>query len=291
MTVPNLQVAPEVVGLSSGDAAERLARDGGNVLPSPRPAPLWRRVVTQLRDPLVLVLLAAAGFTLATADFTDAAVILLVIVVNTTVGVLQEIKAERAISALSAMTAPAARVIRDGRPREVPAADLVVDDLLVLAEGDVVPADACLVESVALLVDEAALTGESAPVDKAAGEDRPAPASARVSAGTVVVRGRGHAVITATGAASSLGRIAAMLVTAPGLTPLQRRLAGVGRQLAAGSLVLCAVVLALGLFRGQPLQLMIITAISLVVAAVPESLPAVVTLSLALGARRMTARH
>ncbi|MDI6105649.1 cation-translocating P-type ATPase [Actinoplanes sp. NEAU-A12] len=312
MTVPDLQVEPDAsglarppaavgatrlatpdAGLSSEDAAQRLARDGGNVLPSPRPVPLWRRIVTQLRDPLVLVLLAAAVFTLATADFTDASVILLVIVVNTTVGVLQEIKAERAITALSAMTAPAARVIRDGRQGEVPAADLVVDDLLVLAEGDVVPADARVVESVALLVDEAALTGESAPVDKSATADT-APAvstSNVVSAGTVVVRGRGHAVITATGAASALGRIAAMLVTAPGLTPLQRRLAGVGRQLAAGALLLCTVVLALGLVRGQPLQLMIITAISLVVAAVPESLPAVVTLSLALGARRMTARN
>jgi Ca2+-transporting ATPase len=261
------------------------------VLPSPRPTPLWRRIVTQLRDPLVLVLLAAAAFTLATADFTDAGVILLVIVVNTTVGVLQEVKAERAITALSALTAPAARVIRDGRQLEVPAADLVVDDLLVLAEGDVVPADARLVESVALLVDEAALTGESAPVDKATATDPAASTSSVVSAGTVVVRGRGQAVITATGPASALGRIAAMLVTTPGLTPLQRRLAGVGRQLAVGALLLCTVVLALGLVRGQPWQLMIVIAISLVVAAVPESLPAVVTLSLALGARRMTARH
>jgi Ca2+-transporting ATPase len=315
MTVPKLQPTPDdagttgphgalldarplapanMGGLSSRDAAARLIHDGGNVLPSLRPTPLWRRITTQLRDPLVLVLLAAAVFTLATADFTDASVILLVIVVNTTVGVMQEIKAERAITALSALTAPAARVIRDGTQREVPAADLVVDDLLVLAEGDVVPADARAVESVALLVDEAALTGESAPVDKSAPTnpgDMDAVASAVLSAGTVVVRGRGHAVITATGAASAMGRIAAMLVTSPGLTPLQRRLAGVGRQLAAGALLLCGVVLALGLVRGQPLQLMIVTAISLVVAAVPESLPAVVTLSLALGARRMTARN
>ncbi|MCX5066026.1 cation-translocating P-type ATPase [Micromonospora lupini] len=278
-------------GLSSGDAAARLARDGGNVLPTPKATPLWRRIVTQLRDPLVLVLLAAAGFTLATADFTDAAVILLVIAVNTTVGVLQEIKAERAITALSALTAPAARVVRDGRQREVPAADLVTDDLLILAEGDVVPADARLVESVALLVDEAALTGESAPVDKFSAAGADSASSAVVSAGTVVVRGRGRAVISATGADSAMGRIAAMMVTRPGLTPLQRRLAGVGRQLAVGALLLCGLVLALGLVRGQPLQLMIVTAISLVVAAVPESLPAVVTLSLALGARRMTARH
>jgi Ca2+-transporting ATPase len=280
-------------GLSSPEAAARLARDGGNTLPQRPRTPLWRRVVTQLRDPLVLVLLAAAVFTIATADFTDASVILFVIVVNTTVGVIQEVKAERAITALSELTAPDARVVRDGTQREVPAADLVVGDLLVLAEGDIVPVDAQIVEAAALLVDEAALTGESAPVDKHPPTDpgRADVPDAVVSAGTVVVRGRGRAVVTATGPASAMGRIAAMLVTESGLTPLQRRLAGVGRILAGVAVVLCTVVLALGLLRGQPLELMIVTAISLVVAAVPESLPAVVTLSLALGARRMTARH
>jgi Ca2+-transporting ATPase len=280
-------------GLSTREAAARLARDGGNVLPQRPTTPLWRRVVTQLRDPLVLVLLAAAVFTLLTRDFTDAAVILFVIVVNTTVGVVQEVKAERAITALSELTAPDARVVRDGSQREVPAADLVVGDLLVLAEGDIVPADARIVQAAALLVDEASLTGESAPVDKRPPTDPPPPdaSGTGVSAGTVVVRGRGRAVVTATGPASATGRIAAMLVTASGLTPLQQRLAGVGRILAGVALVLCTVVLALGLVRGQPVQLMIITAISLVVAAVPESLPAVVTLSLALGARRMTARN
>ena len=277
-------------GLSSQDAAARLAHDGANTLPQRRPTALWRRIVTQLRDPLVLVLLAAAGFTIATRDVTDAAVILFVIVANTTVGVIQEVKAERAITALSQLTAPDARVIRDGTHREVPAADLVVGDLLVLAEGDIVPADAHVVQAAAFLLDEAALTGESTPVDKRPRTD-PGHPDAVVSAGTVVLRGRGQAVVTATGPASAMGRIAAMLVTASGLTPLQRRLAGVGRILAGAAVVLCTVVLALGLVRGHPLELMIITAISLVVAAVPESLPAVVTLSLALGARRMTARH
>ena len=281
--------APDA-GLSTAEAAARLARDGGNTLPQRRPTALWRRVVRQLRDPLVLVLLAAAGFTLVTRDFTDAAVILFVIVVNTTVGVVQEVKAERAITALSELTAPDARVIRDGAQQEVPAADLVVGDLLVLAEGDIVPADARVVQAAAFLLDEAALTGESAPVGKRPQAD-PAQLDGIVSAGTVVLRGRGRAVVTAVGPASAMGRIAAMLVTAAELTPLQRRLAGVGRILAGVALVLCAVVLALGLFRGQPLELMIITAVSLVVAAVPESLPAVVTLSLALGARRMTARR
>jgi Ca2+-transporting ATPase len=228
--------------------------------------------------------------TVATGDWADAAIIALVVVVNTTVGVAQEVKADRAITALSAMAAPEARVLRDGTQRVVPAAEVVVGDLLVLAEGDIVPADAIVAESAALLVDEAALTGESVPVDKTASDhpDRPGDA---LSAGTVVVRGRGRAVVTATGTRSAMGRVAALMSTGPTLTPLQRRLVGVGRVLAGVAVVLCAVVLALGLWRGQPVELMVVAAISLVVAAVPESLPAVVTLALALGARRMAARH
>ncbi|WP_345025020.1 cation-transporting P-type ATPase [Actinomadura keratinilytica] len=283
-------------GLSPADAALRLRRDGPNVLPSRPPVPAWRRVLSQLRDPLILVLLAAAALTLATGDWTDMAVILLVVVVNTAVGVGQEIRADRAISALSELTAPTARVVRDGTQLQVPAADVVVGDLLVLAEGDIVAADAAVVEAAALTVDESALTGESVPVHKTAAAalgpaDTAVPEESAVSAGTVVVKGRGRAVVTATGAASTTGRIAAMLGDGAGLTPLQRRLAGVGRMLAGVAVFLCAVVLALGLVRGQPVELMVVTAISLVVAAVPESLPAVVTLGLALGARRMAARH
>jgi Ca2+-transporting ATPase len=272
-----------VEGLTSVEAAARLARHGPNVLPAPRSVPVWRRVLTQLRDPLVLVLLAAIALTTVTGDWTDAAVIALVIVVNTAVGVAQEVKADRAITALAALAAPEARVLRDGQHHLIPAAEVVVGDLLVLAEGDIVPADAEVVEAAALLVDEAALTGESVPVDKTAGD--------LVSAGTIVVRGRGRAVATATGTGSAMGRIAGLMVTGAGLTPLQRRLVGVGRALAVAAVALCAVVLALGLVRGQPVELMVVTAISLVVAAVPESLPAVVTLALAVGARRMAARH
>ncbi|MCK2214793.1 cation-translocating P-type ATPase [Actinomadura sp. ATCC 31491] len=261
----------------------RLDRDGPNLLPAKPPAPLWRRVAGQLRDPLIVVLLVAAALTAITGDWTDMAVILLVIVVNTTVGVAQEVRADRAITALSALTAPVARVVRDGAQQEVPAAEVVRGDVLVLAEGDIVPADARLEEAAALLVDESALTGESVPVDKSAGDE--------VASGTVVVRGRGRAEVCATGAASAAGRIAGLMATGSGLTPLQRRLVGVGRLLAGVTVFLCVVVGALGLVRGQPVELMVVTAISLVVAAVPESLPAVVTLSLALGARRMAARH
>ena len=168
------------------------------------------------------------------------------IVVNTAVGVAQEVKADRAITALSAHgRARGAGAPRWG-PAQVPAAEVVVGDLLVLAEGDIVPADAAVVESAALLVDESALTGESVPVDKVSGTGDPEQPGDLVSAGTVVVRGRGRAVVTATGAASAMGQIAALMATGPALTPLQRRLVGVGRVLAVAAVALCAVVLAIG---------------------------------------------
>jgi Ca2+-transporting ATPase len=275
-------------GLSPAEAGDRLARYGPNELPRARSTPLWRLVAGQLRDPLILVLIAAAALTLATGDWTDAGVILLVIVVNTSVGVAQEVKAGQAIAALSELTAPEARVLRDGEQLQIPASEVVPGDVLVLAEGDIVSADAVVIDAAALLVDESALTGESVPVDKAPGDcDGQADV---VSAGTVIVRGRGVAVVTATGRDSSMGRVAALMAGRQGLTPLQRRLAGVGRVLAIAAVMLCVIVLAIGLARGQGAELMVITAISLVVAAVPESLPAVVTLALALGARRMSAR-
>jgi Ca2+-transporting ATPase len=280
-------------GLSSVEAADRLGCDGPNALPPARRTRLWQRIVPQLRDPLVAILLVASVLTIVTGDWLDAGVILLVIVVNTTMGIVQEVKADQAITALTSLAAPEARVIRDGRQRPVPATEVVVGDLLVLGEGEIVPADAVVVEAAALLVDEGALTGESVPVDKVAvPSDRASSEGQRiVSAGTVVMRGRGRAVVTATGTASAMGRVAALMDTGPVLTPLQRRLAGLARALAGVAVVLCAVVLAIGLVRGLGVELMVVTAISLVVAAVPESLPAVVTLALALGARRMAARR
>ncbi|GAA2676018.1 cation-translocating P-type ATPase [Streptomyces aculeolatus] len=282
------RVQSPATGLSTAEAVRRLAGHGPNEIPAAPRTPVVRRVLQQLRDPLILVLLGAAALTLATGDLSDAVVILFVITVNTVVGVVQEVRAEQAVLALSAMSAPAARVLRDGTERSVPAAEVVPGDLVLLAEGDIVPADAELAAATRLLVDESSLTGESVAVEKAPDRD---PVRGGVSAGTVVVRGHGRAVVTATGAGSALGRIASLMGAAPGPTPLQRRLARFGRTLAAVIVALCAAVLALGLVRGQPVELMIVAAISLAVAAVPESLPAVVTLSLALGARRMAERH
>ncbi|WP_137991145.1 cation-translocating P-type ATPase [Streptomyces vilmorinianum] len=270
-------------GLTEAEAARRLADAGPNEVAARKPVRLHSRILAQLRDPLIMVLLGAVTLTLAIADHADAIVIALVIVVNTTVGVVQEVRADNAVAALSALSAPHARVRRDGAVRDVPAATVVPGDVVLLGEGDIVAADAVLAEASALLLDESMLTGESVPVDKDTG--------ASLSAGTVVVRGRGVATVTATGASSALGRIAALLDDRREPTPLQRRLASLGRVLAVVTLALCVLVFALGLVRGLPLGTMAVTAISLAVAAVPESLPAVVTLALALGARRMVARN
>jgi Ca2+-transporting ATPase len=274
-------------GLPEPEAARRLAEYGPNEVSGVRRIPLWSRIVAQLSDPLIMVLLAALTLTLLIGDYPDAIVIGLVVVVNTSVGVAQEVRADHAVEALTAMSAPSARVLRDGAEHEVAATAVVPGDVVLLGEGDIIPADASLLESSALLVDESAVTGESVPVEK--GTDRDGDPLLR--AGTVAVHGRAVAEVTATGAAGTMGQIAALLNPKAEATPLQRRLAGLGRVLALVTVALCVVVLVLGLLRGQSLEVMAVTAVSLAVAAVPESLPAVVTLSLALGARRMAARH
>jgi len=276
-------------GLTVQEAARRLEEIGPNEIQQRGRISVWSSIGLQLRDPLIVVLLAACLLTVVSGDFTNAAVIAFVVLVNTAVGVTQEVKADRAITALAHLSAPVVRVRRDGVETSVPTAELVPGDVVMLGEGDIVPADCDLLEASSVLVDESALTGESIAVGKAAplaGE-----AGDVLSSGTVVVKGRAVAVVTQTGASSALGQIAALMDTRVQPTPLQRRLAELGRALALVAVVLCAVVFVLGLARGEPLELMLVTAISLAVAAVPESLPAVVTFSLALGARRMVARN
>src|SRR5215207_7276878 len=284
------------VGLDDSEAAGRLVADGPNEVVTRASRPVWRLVQAQLTDTMILVLLASATLTAAIGDLTDMTVILTVVAVNTTLGVVQGLRAGRAISALSSLTAPVARVVRNGVVRLVPAREVVQGDLLRLAAGDVVPADARLLLGESLEVDEAALTGESVPVAKSAevvqAADTPlADRAGMLLAGTVVTRGRGDAVATATGMRSALGGIARILGEhrAP-VTPLQRRLAQLGRQLSVAAALLCLLVAVLGLLRGEPLEVMLVTAVSLAVAAIPESLPAVVSVSLALGAQRMAAR-
>ena len=273
--------APVVTpGLTTAEATRRLAASGPNSVAAPPPRRLLGRIGRQLADPLVALLLAAAVVTTVLGDLPDTAVIVLVVVVNTLIGVVQEVRADAAIAALDRLAAPTARVVRDGHDQIRPAAELVPGDFVRLEAGDVVPADVDLTEALRSSFDESSLTGESAPVFRTAGEP--------AASGTVLTTGRAAGVVVRTGAASSLGRIAALVAhTKPGPTPLQRRIAGLGRALGIAAVAVSAVVFALGVLAGQPITRMAITAVSLVVAAVPESLPAVVTLALALGARRM----
>ena len=271
-------------GLTGAEAAARLAEAGPNALPRPRPVSTTERVLAQLRDPMILLLIAAGVVTVVVSDVSDALVIALVVVVNTAVGVTQDARADQAIAELDELTAPVAEVVRDGRRQEVPAADVVPGDLVRLEAGAIVPADLRLLEAVTLSVDEAAMTGESQPVDRSVGEE--------LLAGTVTTRGRALGAVVRTGADSGLGRIAGLIGTARVReTPLQQRLRRLSRDLVLLVLAIGVVVVVLGLLRGDPLVQTSILAVSLAVAAVPESLPAVVTISLALGAHRMAQRH
>jgi len=292
-----LGVDPQV-GLSADEVLRRRAAAGPNDLPAERTRSLAGSIGAQLRDTFVLVLLAAAVLTAATGDLSDCAVILLVVLVNTVVGVAQERRAIGAIAALRAASAPAVRVLRDGHQQRVPTTDLVPGDVLVLAEGDVVGADARLIEAFALQVDEAILTGESQPSDRdtapTGSPDEEVAVGDRTSmvhAGTLVTHGSGTAVVVATGTRTCMGGIASLLHDqgAPP-TPLQRRLAVLGRRLAAAVVAACALVVAIGLVQGSDWRLMTVAGVSLAVAAIPEALPAVVALALAGAARRMAAR-
>ncbi len=270
-------------GLSEDEAARRLARHGPNELPVTRPPRLTHRVLHQLRDPMIALLSAAFVLVVAVGDAGDALIIAAVILLNTTMGVVQELRAQRAVDALDRLSAPRAHVRRDGRVRALPATEVVPGDLVRLEAGDVVPADLRLLEASALQIDESAMTGESVPADRGAGDD--------LWSGTVVTHGRAWGETTRTGASSGLGRIAALIrASAPRPTPLQRRLSTLSRQLVLATGALCVLVLGLALLRGTSYVDATVLAVSLAVAAVPESLPAVVTVSLALGARRMARR-
>ena len=280
-------------GLATAEARLRLARDGPNVLIEAGSRPAYRIFLDQFKEFMILVLIAAAVVSGLVGDAGDALAILAVLMVNAAVGFVQEYRAERAMEALRALSAPTATVTRDGGIAVIPAAELVAGDVVRLEAGGIVPADLRLLDAVHLRVQEAALTGESVPADKhtAALADTELPLGDRRNMafrGTLVAHGRGHGVAVATGMRTELGRIAALLdETVAVKTPLQRRLADVGRRLAVAALCICAVVFQMGLLRGESPLLMFLTAVSMAVAAIPEALPAVVTISLALGARKM----
>jgi len=284
-------------GLTAGIAAERLQHHGANaILEGRRRGPL-RMLVDQFTDFMIIVLLVAAIISGVIGDLTDTVVILVIVILNAVIGFFQEYRAEAAIAALRQLAAPHARVVRDGRSHSIPATELVPGDIVLLDAGVVVPADLRLLESASLKTQEAALTGESAAIDKSvtASIAPEAPIGDRLNMaykGTIVVHGRARAVVVATGMDTELGHIAQMLhSTEESKTPLQKRLARFGRILAIAVLALCAVIFVTGVLRGEPVILMLLTAISLAVAAIPEALPAMVTVALALGARQMVRRQ
>jgi len=289
-----LQADPRT-GLAPAEAEARLHRYGPNALPEEKKRTLLAMFADQFKDFLVLILVGACVVSFALGETTDALAILAILILNALLGVVQEHRAGRALEALKRMTIPTCEVTRGGQPARISSEQVVPGDLVTLREGDLVPADLRILEAHALRVDESSLTGESEPVAKDARPVPPAtPLAERTSmayAGSVVTYGRGAGLVVATGAARELGRIAELLQTqGETITPLQRRLAGFGRLLGVLVLVICAGTFALGLARGLPGWEMFITAVSLAVAAVPEGLPAIVTVVLALGVRDMS-RH
>jgi Ca2+-transporting ATPase len=300
--LPTAEVAGQLgtdlaAGLTRAEAASRLARYGPNAIQEGEKRSAWRMLADQFTDFMIIVLLVAAVISGFIGEVVDTIAILVIVVMNGTIGFIQEYRAEQAMAALKKLAAATARVLRDGAVIEVPAAELVPGDLVVLEAGNIVPADLRLVESVVLRTEEAALTGESVPVEK-----RTEPVEGADLAlgdrrnlaykGTTVAYGRGRGIVVGTGMQTELGKIAALLALESEVkTPLQKRLAEFGRKLAIAALVICGVVFVFGVVRGEPIALMFLTAVSLAVAAIPEALPAVVTISLALGAYKMVKQN
>ncbi len=281
------------LGLSAAEAARRLERFGENRLPEQDKRSAVRIFIAQFNDFTIWILMAAAAISgLLLREYVDGAAIAAILLLNSALGFFQESRAEAALDSLKKMSAPKATVIRDGREAEIPAKDLVPGDLILLGAGDVVPADCRLIEAAKLQIDESALTGESVAVHKNAEAidlDRVPIGDRKNMAylGTVVQAGRGKGAVVATGPSTEMGRIAALIESREEPTPLQIELKRVGRAIAAMILAICLAVFASGVATGKPPLFMFLVAVSLAVAAIPEGLPAIVTVTLALGVQAM----
>jgi Ca2+-transporting ATPase len=284
-------------GLNQAEAARRLREQGANELKSIERISPWSIFLTQFKNLLIAILLVATALSVFLGHDAEAIAIALIILFAVLLGFAQEYRGERALEALRQMAAPTATVLRDSEEVVIPARDIVTGDVILLRAGDKVPADARLIEAVNLQIEEAALTGESLPVEKqtqalGAGEWPLAERNNMVYAGTAATYGRGKGVVVATGMTTEFGKTAAMLEgVATTKTPLQESLDKIGAALARAALIIVGIIVGLGLYRGQPFIEMVIFGIALAVAAVPEALPAVVTISLALGVQRMAKRN
>ncbi|MFZ5943077.1 MAG: cation-translocating P-type ATPase [Bacillota bacterium] len=284
-------------GLTSKEVEDRLNTYGPNALKEPPPRSLISMFIEQLKEVLVLILIGAAIISGALGEWEDTIVILIIVILNAALGVFQENKAEQALKALKEMTKAAVKVLRNGKVSQLEVDNLVPGDVILLDTGDAIPADARLIESASLRVNEAALTGESVPSEKdlkaiKADEVPVGDRKNMIFRGTTVTGGRGKAIVVETGMKTELGRIAQMLQeTPPEPTPLQQQLAKLGKILGMAAGVIVAVVFITGLLRGEDVLEMFMTAIALAVAAIPEGLPSVVTIVLALGVTRMSRRN
>jgi len=273
-------------GLNSDEAARRLETYGKNELVEEKKAGPLRMFLAQFMDILIILLILAAVASYFVGDVLDSAVILFVVVVNATVGFIQEYRAEQAMEKLKGLVSTEATVIRDGMTQKIPASELTIGDIVIIEEGDNVPADIRLIEAYDLRIDESTLTGESIPVQKT----HEAPEDERdviAFMDSDVVSGRGKGAVIAVGMDTSIGRIAEMIQEDEGKTPLQEKIASLGKSLGLIAVVVCAMVFAIQFLRGLPLVDTFMTAVSLAVASVPEGLPAILTLTLALGMQRM----
>ena len=284
-------------GLAATEAQQRLARYGPNELIDRGAKPPWRILLDQFKEVMVIVLIVAALVSGALGEWIEVVVILSIVVLNAILGFTQEYRAEQAMAALKKLAVPTVRLRRGGHIQEVPSTQLVPGDLVILEAGNLVPADGRVLQSINLKVQEAALTGESEAVEKQvevpSGDDLPVGDQRdMVFMGTVVTYGRGEMVVTTTGMDTQLGHIAGMLqAVEPEQTPLQKRLAGLGKTLALAALVIIVLVVVTGWLRGEDLETLFLTGVSLAVAVIPESLAAVVTIALALGGQRLLKRN
>lgn len=298
-----LSVSPER-GLSTQEAQERLAKYGENKLTEKKKKTNLQRFLDQFKDAMIIILLVAAAVSFGVAcfghdpmEFFEPALILLIVVLNAVLGMMQESKAEKALDALKNLSAPHARVLRDGKEQVIDASQLVPGDIIRLEAGDFIPADVRLLKSVSLKSEEAALTGESVPAEKDAGQEIPenAPLGDRanmVFSGCSITYGTATAVVTGTGMRTEMGKIAGLLEgEAETQTPLQQKLAQLGKYLGFLALAACAVIFAVGLFNGIPVLEIFMTSVSLAVSAIPEGLPAIVTIVLAIGIQRMVKKN
>ncbi|MEW5872007.1 MAG: cation-translocating P-type ATPase [Chloroflexota bacterium] len=284
-------------GLTAEEAAKRLQEYGPNQLTEAPPTTFWQMLWEQFNNFVVMMLIVAAIISAVLGDHVEAAAIMAIVILNATLGVIQERRAEQALAALRKLAAPDAHVIREGSRQVISASQLVPGDVVLLEAGNYVPADVRLVEALNLRIEEAALTGESVPVQKDASArlESDIPLGDRKNTafmGTLVNYGRGKGVVVSTGMRTQIGMIAEMLQSVEQEpTPLQRRLDQLGKTLGWAALAICGLVFLVGLLRGYAILDMFIVAVSLAIAAVPEGLPAVVTISLALGMREMIKRH